>query len=127
MYDLEFGNDQVDHEILIDNSDENIASQGESEISTDTIETKKDKSDDEAVKVLIGNTRVKNEIEKIKSRIPDAKDEVVAKELFAEFETILSPDKSDYKTSLLDGIENKVSDLIKPKNNSHIDGILTFE
>jgi hypothetical protein len=104
IYDLEFGNDRVDDEILNSNSEENIASHDGSESATDMVETKKDKSDGEAVKVLSGKARVKNEIEKIKRRIPDAKDDVIAKELFTEFEPILSQEKSDCMNPLSDGI-----------------------
>ncbi len=75
MYDLEFGNDQVDNEILIANSEENVALHSESENATDMVETKKDKSDGDAVKVLIGKARLKEKIRKIKGQIPDAKDE----------------------------------------------------
>ena len=78
------------------------------------------------IKVSSEKGRVKNKIEKIKRQIPEPEDKAITEKLFKEFETILYGEKSDCLNPPPDTTADTQSDQIKPKNNKHVDGLLTI-
>jgi len=126
MYDLELGDDPIESEVLSTAVEEPNASIDFSENIFDGVKIINPDDNGGGVKALSENTVFKNKIEKSESEISTTDENVIGDELFGEFETILSSEKSNFLNPLPNKDTDKLTDLVEPKNNSNIDGILTI-